>query len=172
MYPPKSVGKRIRGVAEVSPPPAPDSPPCATGLPADCVALVSKEAEPVPRRDVEFEIGRRRFGTQYSAALRDLFEVSAPIERVSGPAYRLLSRERAGALRTVSSAENGSGPTRLASEAALQVIPLPASAEAAGSLLRAWPRCRTPWFAPWMYVRSRRAKRARRSLNRYVSCRV
>ena len=44
--PPKSVEERIRGVVDVSPPPAPGFPLCTMSLHADCVALVSKEVEP------------------------------------------------------------------------------------------------------------------------------
>ena len=56
--PPKSVEGRVRGVVDVSSPPAPGFPPCAMGHSPGCAALVSKKVEPVPRRNVEFEIAR------------------------------------------------------------------------------------------------------------------
>ena len=72
---------------------------------------------------MEFEIGRRRYDTQYSAARHASFEMFVPIERALLPARRLLLRERASDLRTAPLAENGPGPTRMELEAALQVIP-------------------------------------------------
>ena len=69
---------------------------------------------------------------------RALFEMFVPVERALGPAYRLLLRERASALRIPPSAKGDPVPTRVASETALQASPLPAYAEEADSLLRAY----------------------------------
>ena len=60
-YPPMSVEERTRGVADAPLSPVPGFPLCAMGLPADCVALVSKKVGPVPWRGVQFEIGRRPY---------------------------------------------------------------------------------------------------------------
>ena len=105
--PPQSVAERIRCVIEVPFPPAPGFPLCATGLPPDCVALVSKGAEPGPVWGVEFEIGRRRYDAQHSGARHALFELFVSIERAMGPAYRLPLREPVSALRSGQAAEDG-----------------------------------------------------------------
>ena len=115
----------------------PGIPPCAMGLPPGCVALVPKEVEPVPCWEVEFEIGRRRYDAQHSAARHALLEMFVPIGRSWDPAYHLALRERASALRTAPAAENGPEPTRVALESASQVIPLPVPAEEVDSSPRA-----------------------------------
>ena len=74
------------------------------------------------------KMGPRRYDAQFSAVRRALFEPFVPIERTAGPAYRLLLRECAGALRPDHGVESGPEITRAASEAALKVIPFPASA--------------------------------------------
>ena len=61
-----------------------------------------------------------------------------PIERALRPACRLLFPERASALRPAPAAEISPEPTRVASGAALQVIPLPTSAGEVDSQLRAY----------------------------------
>ena len=62
----------------------------------------------------------------------------APIERALGPVSRLLLCERASCLRAAPSQKGGPDTTRVALEAALQVTPLPASADEVDSLLPAY----------------------------------
>ena len=105
--PPTSVERRIRGLAEAPVPPAPGFPLCAMGFPRDGAALVSKEVEPGAWREFKFEMGRRRYVAQFSAAWHSLFEMFVPIDRTLGPAYRPLLRERTTALRTAHAVEIG-----------------------------------------------------------------
>ena len=123
----------------------PGIPPCAMGLPPGCVALVPKEVEPVPCWEVEFEIGRRRYDAQYLAAWQALFGMIVPIGRALGLARRPLPRERVSALRAAAVAENVPEPTRVALEAALQVVlgqcPPDGRVECC---VRMWPRLQIP----------------------------
>ena len=80
-----SVAARTQSCADVLPPPAPGFPSCLLGLPPDSAALVPKEVEPAPWRCVEFEIGLRRYDTQYPAVWHSSFESPVPIERALGP---------------------------------------------------------------------------------------
>ena len=105
--------------------------------PPDCAAAVSEEAQPVAWREVDSEIGRRRFDTRYSATWLALSGLFVPIERALGPARRPLLRELASALRPDQAAESGPESTRVASGTAHQAIPLPVFAEGMDSLLRA-----------------------------------
>ena len=130
--PPKSVERRIRGFGEALVPPAPGAPWCAMGLPREGAALVPNEVGPAPWRELEFEMGRRRYDAQFLAEWRALFE------RAVGPAYRLLLREHGGAPRPDHGLKMGRETTRAASEAALRVIPLSAPDGETASLLRAY----------------------------------
>ena len=136
--PPMPVERRFRGLAEAPVPPAKGFPLCAMGLLRGGAVLVSDEMEPAPWRDLEFEMRCRRYGAQYLAVWHALFELFVLIERVLRPAYRLLLRERASAIRQDNGVEIGPGATRVTLEAALKVIPCLASAEEMGSLMRAY----------------------------------
>ena len=95
------------------------------GRPADWVALVPKQLGPLPWREVESEIGRRRLDAQYSAVWRALLELFVPIGRALGPVFRFVLRKRANALRAAPAVESGPEAARVALEAAFQVPPLP-----------------------------------------------
>ena len=137
------------------------------GLPPDCVALVLKEGEPVPRREAEFEIGRPRYDTQYSVAWRALFEMFVPIERVFGPAHRLLTPETA--LKAIRRLRN---PLDVAEgETAWRGKPSPASAEEVGSLLRVYVGEIPDAVIRADCARPSVATTVRRSSNRWASCR-
>ena len=110
----------------------------AMGLPAHYGPLASNEVEPAPWWGMEFEIGRCRHDTQFSAAWHTLFEMFVPIERASRPVSRLVLRGRPSCLRAAPSAGGGPDITSVVSGAALQVIPLPVSAEDVGRLLRTY----------------------------------
>ena len=93
------------------------------GPPWGSVVSVSDEVGPAPRRGQEFEMGRRRYDAQFSAARHALSEMFVPIEHASGPVYRFLLRERASVKRQDTGVEIGPGATRVASETALKVAP-------------------------------------------------
>ena len=136
--PPTSVERRTRGLADVTAPPAPGSPLCAMGLPRYSAASASNEVEPVPRRDLEFEMGRRRYDAQFSAGRHALFDLIVPIERALALVYRLVLRGREPAACQDHGVEIGPWAPRVALETALKAILLPASAEEMGSLWRAY----------------------------------
>ena len=115
-----SVVARIQCGAAVSTQPAPGFPLCAIGLSLVCAALVPTEVEPARRRNAEFEIGRRQFGTQYSVARYSLVGTFVPIERASGPVYPMLLRDRANRHRAVPLAAGDPEVARLALETALR----------------------------------------------------
>ena len=96
---------------------------------------MSDEVEPAPCWGLEFEMGRRCYDAQYSAAWHELVALFVLIERAREPVYRLLLRERASAPRQDPGAEIGPGATRVALETALGP---PASAEEMDSMLRSY----------------------------------
>lgn len=100
--------------------------------------LVSNGVEPAPWWELEFEMGRRRYDAQFSAAWHALPELFGPIDRALGLVYRLLLRVHGGALRPDNGVQIGPGAARVASETTLEVIPYPASAGTMDSLLRAF----------------------------------
>ena len=92
-------GARVRESAQKVSPPSEVGRSSPSGLHGGCVpvrarfpvvcggySVVLKEVEPAPWGEVEFEIGRRRYDAQYSAAWR-LFETFVPIGCALGPAY-------------------------------------------------------------------------------------
>ena len=115
---------------------------CAAGPPGDSAVLASKEVEPAPWWDPEFEMSRRRYDAQYLAVWHALFVLLVLIWRALGPVYRLLLRERETAIRQDPGFEIGPGASRVAAETALTAFLLPAPAEEMGSLLRAFVRLR------------------------------
>ena len=109
----------------------------AEDLPRRCAALASKEVEPAPLWELEFEIGRRQYDTQYSARLQSLLETFVPIGRALGPAYRCVQRSRVNRLRAAPTAEGGPASALVAFETSLRVTPLPVSAREVERLFRA-----------------------------------
>ena len=143
--PPKSADARLRGIEEATVPPAPGYPSRAMGLPVDAApramglpALKSKEVEPAPWWEVQFEMGGRRFDAQYSVARHALFELFVRFERALGTLRRFLLRGRANPLCTDRAAKIGPVSTCVALETAFKVIPLTVPAGETDRLLRAY----------------------------------
>ena len=116
----------------------PDFPSCASGLLRDCATLVSKEMEPAPWFEVEFEIGRRRFDSQFSTAWHSSFETFASLQKAFGPVYRLPLRARASRVGVLAADRGNPVAAGAAFETTLRVTPSPVLADEVERMLLAY----------------------------------